>query len=56
MGQNNGIKSRGGKIAQGATIIAHDLKKQSVFIDSRGNQVDPITKQIIKKKEQEDPK
>lgn len=56
MGQTNGIKSRGGKIAEGSTVVAADLKKKSVYIDSRGNQVDPVTKQIIKRKDEDDPK
>lgn len=56
IGQNNGIKSRGGKIPAGATIISPNPKKRSTFIDSAGNQIDPVTKQILKRKEAEDPR
>lgn len=37
---NKTVKRTGVSIGQ--------LKKESVFIDSHGNQIDPITKQIIK--------
>jgi hypothetical protein len=46
-----GMKSRGGKIPQGATVIAKSLVKKSVMINSNGDQIDPVTKQIIKRKE-----
>ena len=46
----NGITSRGGKIPQGATIIAAQLKKESKFINNRGDEIDPVTKQVIKAK------
>jgi hypothetical protein len=46
----NGISSRGGKIPEGATVISPHLQRQSVFIDKDGNQIDPVTKRIIKAK------
>lgn len=52
IGQNNpqkGMQSRSGKIPQGATVISNQLIKKSVMIDRDGNQIDPITKQIIKR-------
>lgn len=49
----NGISGRGGKLPEGATIIAKDLKKKSDYINSRGDKVNPATKEIIQKKEDE---
>ena len=40
--------SRGGKIQGGGVVMATKLIKKSVRIDSAGNQIDPITKEIIK--------
>lgn len=45
-----GVSSRGGKIPQGATIISQNLQKKSIMVDREGNQIDPITKRIIKLK------
>jgi hypothetical protein len=57
LGQPNketGISSRGGKIAEGSTVIdMQNLKKKSDFIDQRGNKINPVTKQIIEKSEPE---
>lgn len=54
IGQKGGIQSRGGKLPEGATVIAANLKKQSTVIDRDGNIVsslDPKEKHIIKKKD-----
>lgn len=53
IGNNNGVQSRGGKLPEGATVIAANLKKESKFIDREGNEIDPVTKRIIKKKDAE---
>jgi hypothetical protein len=54
IGQHGGIQSRGGKLPEGGTVIDfQNLKKKSKFIDSNGNEIDPVTKQIIRHKEQE---
>ena len=45
-----GVKSRGGKIPSGSTMISPNLKKQSVVLDRDGNQIDLATKRIIKYK------
>ena len=51
-----GIKSRGGKIPSGATVIAPNLKRQSVVLDRDGNQIDLATRRIIKYKVNEENK
>lgn len=51
--QGNGISSRGGKIAEGSTIIAKVLKKESKFINNRGDEIDPVTKRVIRSKIQD---
>ncbi len=35
-------------------VIAGNLKKVSEMFDAEGNQIDPVTRQIIKKKEVEE--
>lgn len=52
LGQNKDIQSRGGKIAQGATVIAPNLKKETKFINRQGDEIDPVTKRVIKAKVQ----
>lgn len=37
------------KVLSGGTFVSPNLKKTSIFIDKDGNQIDPRTKQIIKK-------
>lgn len=49
----NGISSRGGKIPQGATIISAQLNKETKFINNRGDQIDPVTKAVLKSKIQD---
>ena len=44
------MQSRSWKLPVGSTIISANLKKKSVMIDKDGNEIDPITKQIIKYK------
>ena len=48
------IKSRGGKIPQGSTVISPNLRKKSVVLDKEGNQIDLATRRIIKRKDQSD--
>ncbi len=37
---------------QGKTVISQNLVRTSVFLDAHGNQIDPRTKQIIRKAEE----
>lgn len=48
-----GVQGRGGivEVPHGATVIAQNLRKQSVYIDRDGNQVDPGTKRVIKSRD-----
>ena len=48
---NPTFSSKSGKIATGGTVISQNLKKQSVFVDLDGNQIDPRTKVILKRKD-----
>jgi hypothetical protein len=54
--KENGITSRGGKIPQGSTYISPNLIRQSKMIDQYGNTIDPVTKQVIKFKDDKDEK
>lgn len=51
--KNGGIQSRGGKIPEGGTVISANLKKESKYIDKDGNEIDIVTKKIIRRKDAE---
>ncbi len=43
------IKTRERKIEQGSTFISPNLKKEIMMLDKYGNEIDPRTRQIIKR-------
>jgi len=49
----NPTGEREGVINKGKTVISPNLKKESVMLDRNGNVIDPRTKQIINKAEEE---
>jgi hypothetical protein len=48
-----GQGSREGTINRGGVVIGQ-LKRESEFLDANGNTINPRTKQIIKRREQEE--
>lgn len=45
----NGIKEQQKVVSQSKTFVAQNVKRTSVFLDRNGNEIDPRTKQIIKR-------
>lgn len=49
---DTGIREREATHKPGSTVIAQNLIRERVMLDSEGNTIDPRTKQIIKRAEQ----
>lgn len=46
------LPQEGTREGQGKTVIAANLIKESVMLDKFGNEIDPRTKQVIKKQDE----
>jgi len=44
-----GIRERESTVKTGKVVISPNLKRETVMLDRNGNEIDPRTKQIIKK-------
>ncbi len=40
-------------MTQGSVVISPNLKREKVYLDKDGNEIDPKTKQIIRRAEKE---